>query len=737
MKIGQKLVLGFILVSMLVGVVGYISINTSRRILQESIGDEAVVLATNVLDGIDRNIYRRIEIFQEYSTDTILQEGIDEFSQIFEKLDDVQAYISEKDRKWSSDIEVIMTPFMHDLIYNKVSEELRDKIEFYEKKYGYKVFGEVFVTNNFGANIGQTGRTSDYYQADEEWWQVAKRDGVYVRGIEYDDSAGIYSTDIGIRVDDENGNFIGVLKVVLNIEEVISAINDAVVDKKYETAKFKLITNESKIIYDSEGTYDFLDDMSREKYLKEFTSNSGYCLNRGVAGKSDKLIAYVRSDGYRDYRGLGWMLIVEYEAEEIFIPVARLRSILLTISLVVAMIGVLIGLIFSRSISVPLGKLKNATIEIGKGKLDTRIKIVSKDEIGQLAFSFNKMSEDLQKSNYALHESQERLQAIIDNSTAIIYLKDTLGRYILINRQYETLFNISKECIIDKTDYDIFPKEIADAFQRNDGKVLETEHPLEFEEIVQYRDVLRSYISLKFPLANTKDVIYGICGISTEITKRKHAEEQIKASLKEKEVLLNEVNHRVKNNLQIILSLLDMSSMQAQNQETIEMFAEAQNRVASISFIHSQLYESEKFDEIDMGWHIKELSWNLLKAYSKEETITLDIKSTRVLLPVTQAVPCALVLNELISNSLKHAYLDGQQGTISISMKQSNNSTILAIVKDNGVGIPDEIDIEKAKSLGLKLVRNIVYKQLNGIIKCCRSGGTEFTVEFKCSKEIS
>jgi len=216
--------------------------------------------------------------------------------------------------------------------------------------------------------------------------------------------------------------------------------------------------------------------------------------------------------------------------------------------------------------------------------------------------------------------------------------------------------------------------------------------------------------------------------------RRVYAEEQIKAALKEKEVLLAEVHHRVKNNLQIISSLLDMSSMQTQNQETIDLFAESRNRVEAMSLIHSQLYESEQFDEIDMHRHIHELSENLLKIYSKEKAVTFDIQSANVFLPVTLAVPCALVLNELISNSLKHAYTDGQQGIVSISMQQPSDGTTLAKVKDDGVGISEEIDIERSKSLGLKLVRNIVNKQLNGTMKVVRNKGTEVAIEFNTQR---
>ncbi len=115
---------------------------------------------------------------------------------------------------------------MQELINNRLSRELKEKIEFYKENYGYRVLGEVFVTNKYGANVGQSGKTSDYYQADEEWWQNARENDLFVSDVEYDESADVYSVDLCIRIDDENGNFIGVIKVVLNIEEVISIIKE-------------------------------------------------------------------------------------------------------------------------------------------------------------------------------------------------------------------------------------------------------------------------------------------------------------------------------------------------------------------------------------------------------------------------------------------------------------------------------------------------------------------------------
>ncbi|MGR3175672.1 MAG: PAS domain S-box protein [Candidatus Scalindua sp.] len=346
-----------------------------------------------------------------------------------------------------------------------------------------------------------------------------------------------------------------------------------------------------------------------------------------------------------------------------------------------------------------------------------------------------------EQTEEALRESEEKFREITSSAYNAIVMMDDEGKVSFWNEAAERMFGYSREEVAGKDLHAlIVPDRYYDAFLkgmegfRKDGTGLIINKTLVLPGL--RKDGTEFPADHSFSSVKLKNKWHAI-SIMRDITERKRTEEQIKASLKEKEVLLNEVHHRVKNNLQIISSLLDLSSMQTQNQETIELFAESRNRVESMALIHSQLYESERFDEIDMERHIQELSGNLLNIYSKEKTITLDIKSTHVYLPVTQAIPCALVLNELISNSLKHAYRDGEQGTISISMQQSDDNTILMRVRDNGAGISEEIDIGRTKSLGLKLARNIVFKQLNGKIKIIRNKGTEFIVEFKNSKEDS
>ncbi|MEE9201560.1 MAG: histidine kinase dimerization/phosphoacceptor domain -containing protein, partial [Candidatus Brocadiales bacterium] len=224
--------------------------------------------------------------------------------------------------------------------------------------------------------------------------------------------------------------------------------------------------------------------------------------------------------------------------------------------------------------------------------------------------------------------------------------------------------------------------------------------------------------------------VMGYVGTITDITDRKRAEELTRASLKEKEELLNEVHHRVKNNLQIISSLLDMRSMRTSNQEAIDLFTDARSKINAMSLIHSALYRSDRFDQICLEEHTRKLVEFLLYIYARGKDVTFDIKQSDVHLPVSQAIPCALVLNELVSNALKHGYREGQKGAIEISISRLPGEAVSIRVKDDGAGIPAEIDIFNVDSLGLKLVRNLVQKQLNGKIRVERNGGTEFTIEF-------
>ena len=218
--------------------------------------------------------------------------------------------------------------------------------------------------------------------------------------------------------------------------------------------------------------------------------------------------------------------------------------------------------------------------------------------------------------------------------------------------------------------------------------------------------------------------------LEKELNERKQAEIKIKKSLQEKEILLKEIHHRVKNNLQVISSLLYLQSNKAYEKETLELFNESQNRIRSMALIHEKLYQSENFYKIDFTDYITGLINDLFSSYKKKyDTIKTDIEVNNVLLSIDKAIPCGLIINELISNSLKHAFPDGEKGKIKINMTSDNQKEISLIIQDNGKGLPKTLEIEKAQTLGLRLVNTLIH-QLNGTIKYQKINGTKFLITF-------
>ena len=479
MRIGHKSILGFVGIALLIWIVGYISVNTSQKALKKTIGENSVALANQVMDSIDRDIHSKIERLQGFA-DPSLQKVLIKSNQEFERLDNIQNYVNEKEREWTSVPKEEITPFMKELNNNELSKALRKRTRFYEEKYGFSVFPEVFVTNKYGANAAQSGRTSDYRQDDEEWWQRAEKDGLYVGDVEYDESAATHSIAIGMRIDDEEGNFVGIMKAPLNIGEVINIIKTIEATHKHETVEFKLITKGRKIIYSTEESELF--EQIPDEFLSTFGCSTGkhveYFISEGdKPGESEELFAHAHSKGHRDFKGLGWILIVEHKTEEIFAPVAKLKNILLIISFIVTTSAVLIGLFISRSISAPIKKLKAATAEIGKGKLDTKIDINSKNEIGKLAQSFEKMRGDLKTSTtsidnlnkeiaerkqteHLLRESEARYRTLYESSRdAIMIITPPTWKFVAGNQATLELFGAqSEEEFITKGAWDISPE---------------------------------------------------------------------------------------------------------------------------------------------------------------------------------------------------------------------------------------------------------------------------------------
>ena len=222
-----------------------------------------------------------------------------------------------------------------------------------------------------------------------------------------------------------------------------------------------------------------------------------------------------------------------------------------------------------------------------------------------------------------------------------------------------------------------------------------------------------------------------IVGTEQDITEQKLADEKIKSSLKEKEMLLQEIHHRVKNNLQVISSLLRLQSRYIKDQKSIDIFKETQNRVRSIAVLHEKLYQSDDLAKIRFDEYVKILAEDLLYFYELDKSnIKMNIDVEEVSLNIETAIPCGLIIDEMVANSLKYAFPNDRIGEIKIELHSDDNSTYHMNISDNGVGISSDINPEKTDTFGMQLIKYLT-KQLKATIELDRTNGTTYNIIFK------
>jgi PAS domain S-box-containing protein len=343
---------------------------------------------------------------------------------------------------------------------------------------------------------------------------------------------------------------------------------------------------------------------------------------------------------------------------------------------------------------------------------------------------------DRMKSEQERQAQSAKLHAIIESSSHVIWTVDkniclttfnnnfnqqSLKRY---NTQAKVgLSMISGEMISDKSYNDLWIKKYENAFA---GKA----EYFETRFLDKKNNETWSEIYLN-PIYDETWKVIEVSGIGHDITEKKHADEKIRQSLQEKEVLLKEVHHRVKNNLQVISSILNLQSSYVKDAGTLNILKESQNRIKSMAFIHESLYQTKDFSSINFSEYVINLSQNLIHSYSNfahEINLKLDIQN--VFLNLDLAIPCGLIINEIVSNALKYAFVDNKEGDEIVIEMSIEGENLKLIIGDNGVGLPSAIDYRNTESLGLQLVVTLV-DQLNGSIELESTKGAMYTIIFK------
>jgi PAS domain S-box-containing protein len=336
-----------------------------------------------------------------------------------------------------------------------------------------------------------------------------------------------------------------------------------------------------------------------------------------------------------------------------------------------------------------------------------------------------------------LQRSEALLRSVTDTTEDAIYAKDRLSRLVFVNQATLRFVGKSLDQVLGRTDAELFDDPaLGAAIVENDRQVLAAGVPQVFEELFDTPQGRRIMLSSKVPWRNHEGEVIGLIGVSRDMTDRKHAEQElreseqrVRASLCEKEVMLKEIHHRVKNNMQVISSLVALQADRAPEPAMRAVLADVTHRVRSMALVHEKLYHSTDLAQIDFAEYARSLLSYLWRAHPQAASrVRLNLELQPVPLSVNAAVPCGLILNELASNALTHAFPSGD-GEVTVSLQGLADGRVCLRVRDNGVGLPPALDWRQANSLGLHLVQ-MLSGQLQAVVDVTRTGGTEFTVTF-------
>ena len=354
--------------------------------------------------------------------------------------------------------------------------------------------------------------------------------------------------------------------------------------------------------------------------------------------------------------------------------------------------------------------------------------------VGLLASSIENriLYENMNKALELVKLAEAKYRNIFENAAEGIFQTSVEGRIISCNPATAAILGYESpdDLMAGITDIErqlyVTPQRRGDLFEMLRNRVNVKNFEVEFYR----KDGKRQWTLLSVhPTFDENGEIIYLNGIMLDIAERKRAEELIRNSLHEKEILLREIHHRVKNNLQIITTLLDLQSFSISDIQSRKFFRECQDRIRSIALIHEKLYETVDFVSIDFAEYLDSLVHHLFGMYIPDDRISLTVHSADTILGIDEAIPCGLIVNELVTNSLKYAFPDGRKGKLEVRLDMDEDHQLTFTVGDNGVGLPPGVDYLNTETLGLQLV-SLLVKQIKGRIELQEAPGTVFTIRF-------
>ncbi len=338
----------------------------------------------------------------------------------------------------------------------------------------------------------------------------------------------------------------------------------------------------------------------------------------------------------------------------------------------------------------------------------------------------------LRQGEEALRESEQRFRNLVRLMPEIVFETDPGGMITFTNENaYDVLGYSQMDLEAGVNALDFIVPEHRDRAKANLGRVMAGEDIGVSEYEVLNSDGSRVPVLIRTSRRVENGKLTGLCGVIVAISERKRMEDDLRQALSDKDLLISEIHHRVKNNLLIIQSLLRLQSGGIEDETSREYLLASEDRIRVISMIHERLYRSGDPRGLDAKEYIEALAGQLYRRYkANSDVIRLEVDVSVDRIDVDTAIPCGLIISELLTNSLKHAFPDGREGTVYIALKHQKDGQSLLSVRDTGVGLSDDLDIEQADTLGMKIVSTL-SRQLRGTIDVERLGGVWVRVSFR------
>ena len=341
---------------------------------------------------------------------------------------------------------------------------------------------------------------------------------------------------------------------------------------------------------------------------------------------------------------------------------------------------------------------------------------------------------DRKRIEETLEAERRILRTLVDNLPDNVFIKDTRGGILLDNLAHRRLLGrLELDDVLGKSDRDFFEPALADRYMDDERRIVESGQPLinHEEPTVDAEGRPHWFLTTKVPVRDGQGHITALVGINRDITDRRKIETQIRQSLKEKEILLREIYHRTKNNMNVIGALLSLKARDCRSDTLAATFREIEDKIQSMALVHEKLYQSRDLYRIDFREYVADLAALLMRSHEiSADNLTVALEIENIAVPIDVAIPCGMILTELFSNVFKHAFPEGRKGEVRIGIGRTVESGIEMVFADDGVGVPAGFDFRSQPTLGLQTIIMLAEHQLQGQAAFESGGGVVCRVRF-------